>query len=47
MGYYSAVKTQDLLSLVLFKLNVIVEVFNTVETREFKAMTSELGRAIL
>lgn len=44
MGYYSTVKTQDLLSLVQFQLNVIVEVFSTVQKTEFHALTSELGR---
>lgn len=47
MKYYSIVEIQDLLQLVLFKLNVIVEVFNTVEKREFKAITSELKRGSL
>lgn len=44
MGHDSTAKTQDLLSLKQFKLNAIVEAFKTIEKREFKVMTSELGK---
>lgn len=47
MGYYSTVKSQNLLSLKQFKFNVIVEVFCTMEKREFKAMTCEFGKGKL
>ena len=36
MGYYSNVKTQDLPSLKLFKLTVIVEVLSMVENENLK-----------
>lgn len=44
MGHDSTVKTRNLLSIEQFKLNVIGDTFETMEEREFKAMTSDLER---